>query len=74
MATTTTEHICDVDFHPFSGEPMEVRTNNWLVPGDLVCVMVTCEAHAEAVGGHSEQWWQRWLDDEGAAQGYTSLS
>ncbi len=53
---------------------MEVRTGNWLEPGDMVCVMVTCAEHAAAVGAQSRHWWEHWLDDEGAAWGYTSLS
>ncbi len=71
---TTTEHTCDVGFHPFTGDPMEVRTANWLVPGDMVCVMVTCQEHAANAGGHPHQWWLQWLTDEGAAYGYTTLS
>jgi hypothetical protein len=77
MATTdtsTTTQICDIGFHPFTSEPMEVRTGNWLEPGDMVCVMVTCAEHAAAVGAQSRHWWEHWLDDEGGAWGYTSLS
>jgi hypothetical protein len=71
---TTTEHICDVGFHPFRGELMEVRTGNWLVAGDMVCVMATCAEHAADVGGHPRPWWEEWLAGEGATYGYTSLS
>jgi hypothetical protein len=76
MATTdtSTTQICDIGFHRFTGEPMEVRTGNWLEPGDMVCVMVTCAEHAAAVGAQSRHWWEQWLDDEGGACGYTSLS
>ncbi len=75
MATSgTTTQICDIGFHAFTGEPMEVRTGNWLESGDMVCVMVTCAEHADMVGAQSRHWWEHWLDDEGAACGYTSLS
>jgi hypothetical protein len=53
---------------------MEVRTGNWLEPHDMVCVMVTCAEHAEAVGAQSRAWWEHWLDDQGRASGYSSLS
>lgn len=71
---TATEHYCDIDFHPFTGEPMEVRIANYQVPGDMVCVMVTCPDHASEIGGHPQHWWQQWLQGEGAAEGYTTLS
>ncbi|HEV2068554.1 MAG TPA: hypothetical protein VGR26_02030 [Acidimicrobiales bacterium] len=77
MATTdasTTTQICDIGFHRFTGEAMEVRTGNWLEPTDMVCVMVTCAEHADMVGAQSRHWWEHWLDDEGGAWGYTSLS
>jgi hypothetical protein len=72
--TSTTTQTCDIGFHPFTGEAMEVRTGNWLEPHDMVCVMVTCAEHAEAVGAQSRAWWEHWLHGEGRASGYLSLS
>ncbi len=72
--TTERQHICDIGFHPFRGELMEVRTGNWLVPGDMVCVMTTCAEHAADVGGQPRPWWEEWLAGERATYGYTSLS
>ncbi len=76
MATTTSiaVQLCDVGDHPIDGEVFEARTGNWLVPGDMVCVMAACEEHAELIGAHPRSWWKRWLAGEGSEQGYTSLS
>ena len=73
-SATTTPEICDVGFHPFTGEVMEVRIGNWLEPHDMVCVMITCPEHARALGAQSRAWWEHWLDGAGGDAGYTSLS
>jgi hypothetical protein len=74
ISETTTTHRCDIGDHDFDGEVFEARTGNWLVPGDMVCVMATCEAHSEAAGAHPRAWWVEWLRTEGATFGYSSLS
>jgi hypothetical protein len=68
------EQVCDFNDHRFTGEVFESRTGNWLVPGDMVCVMRTCADHAEVLAAHPRSWWVEWLEGEGAAMGYTSLS
>ena len=65
---------CDVGDHDIIGEAHEARTGNWAVPGDMVCVMVTCADHAPLAGAHPRAWWEQWLAGEGAAFGYSSLS
>ena len=75
MATTVTDAPrCDVGDHEIAGEIYEARTGNWLVPGDMVCVMLACADHADQVAAHTRAWWDNWLATEGAAYGYTSLS
>jgi hypothetical protein len=74
MTPTTTEHFCDVGLHTFTGEAMEVRTTNCFERSDMVCLMVTCEEHAPDGAVHPHRWWQQWLTEEGAAEGYTTLS
>ena len=70
---TTSQH-CDVADHDFDGEVFEARTGNWLVPGDMVCVMTACANHADEAAAHPRAWWENWLRTEGAALGYSSLS
>ncbi len=76
MAVTeqTSEHSCDVEDHLFVGEVFEARTSNWLIPGDMVCVMHACADHAPTVAAHTRSWWEEWLRGEGAEWGYTTLS
>jgi len=76
MATgeTTTTPRCDVGDHDIDGEIFEARTRNWAVPGDMVCVMLSCAEHAESAAAHTQAWWVQWLKAEGAAFGYSSLS
>ena len=66
--------ICDFDFHEFEGEVYESRTGNWLVPGDMVCVLHSCAEHAETLAAHTRAWWERWLETQGRAWGYLTLS
>ncbi len=66
--------ICDFDDHRFEGEVYESRTRNWLVPGDMVCVMASCATHAEELGAHPRAWWEHWLETQGRDWGYLSLS
>lgn len=76
MATneTTTTHRCDIGDHDFAGEVFEARTGNWLVPGEMVCVMTACADHASEAAAHPRAWWVEWLATEGAQFGYSSLS
>lgn len=74
ISHTTYIRHCDVGDHDIVGEAYEARTANWLVHGDMVCVMVACSAHADEVGAHTRAWWNQWLRAEGAGLGYTSLS
>lgn len=69
-----TEHVCDFDDHRFVGEVYESRTGNWLIPGDMVCVMKSCRRHAPQLAAHPRRWWERWLREEGALLGYQTLS
>jgi hypothetical protein len=66
--------ICDFDSQPIEGEVYESRTANWLERSDMVCVLQSCAEHAEDLGAHPRAWWQRWLETEGRAWGYLSLS
>ena len=68
------EQACDFDDHPFTGEVFEARTANWLIPGDIVCVMLVCAEHAPVLAAHPRSWWCEWLRGEGGAAGYTTLS
>lgn len=70
---TASQH-CDIGDHEILGEVHECRTGNWLVPGDMVCVMTTCADHAEQAAAHPRAWWVQWLRTEGASLGYSSLS
>ena len=72
--STSSTPRCDIGDHDIVGEVFEARTGNWLVPGDMVCVMRACADHAEAAAAHSRAWWERWMMTEGAAFGYSSLS
>ncbi len=78
MATTDTTVTvaprCDAGDHEITGEVYEARTGNWLIPGDMVCVMLACADHAAQLGAHTRAWWELWLVTEGAAYGYSSLS
>ncbi|MGH8917994.1 MAG: hypothetical protein ACRD0H_06590 [Actinomycetes bacterium] len=76
MAATQvlTEQVCDFNDHHFTGEVFESRTGNWLVAGDMVCVMHSCAEHAHALAAHPRSWWEAWLQGEGASYGYISLS
>ena len=65
---------CDVGDHDIVGEVYEARTGNWLIPGDMVCVMLACADHAEAAAAHPRAWWEEWMAGEGASFGYSSLS
>ncbi len=56
---TTTEHLCDVGFHSFTGEPVELHTGDWL-RGDTVCVMVTCGDHAPQLADDHDHRWDDW--------------
>ena len=69
-----TEKVCDFDQHRFTGEVFESRAGNWLVPGDLVCVLQACAEHAPQLAAHPRSWWEQWLRTEGASYGYMSLS
>ena len=40
----------------------------------MVCVMYSCAAHADEMGARSAAEWDRWLETEGRAYGYVSLS
>ncbi len=74
ISHTTYIRHCDVGDHDIVGEVYEARTGNWLVPGDMVCVMLACAAHAAQAGAHPRAWWEQWLTSEGAEFGYSSLS
>ena len=76
MAVTgeTQEQRCDVGDHVFTGEVFESRTRNWLIPGDMVCVMHACAEHAEVLAAHPRRWWEEWLRGEGGEWGFTTLS
>lgn len=71
--TTVSQH-CDIGDHEIAGEVYESRTGNWLVPGDMVCVMTACADHAQDAAAHPRAWWEEWLLTEGATLGYSSLS
>ena len=72
--TATVAPRCDACDREIVGEVYEARTANWLVPGDMVCVMWACADHAAQLAAHPRAWWDNWLDTEGAAFGYSSLS
>ena len=72
--TTTMTPRCDVGDHEIVGEVHEARTANWLIPGDMVCVMWACVDHAPQLAAHPRAWWELWLDNEGAGYGYSTLS
>ncbi len=78
MATTDTTRTvaphCDAGDHEIVGDVYEARTGNWLIPGDMVCVMLACADHAAQLGAHTRAWWELWLATDGAAYGYSSLS
>jgi hypothetical protein len=78
MATTDTTLTvaphCDAGDHEIVGDVYEARTGNWLVPGDMVCVMLACADHAPLLGAHPRAWWEQWLVNDGARYGYYSLS
>jgi hypothetical protein len=71
---TTVSRMCDIGDHPIVGEVHEARTGNWLVPGDMVCVMLACAGHARQAGAHPRAWWELWMLTEGADYGYSTLS
>lgn len=71
---TTASQLCDLGDHEIVGEVYESRTGNWLVPGDMVCVMLACAAHAPQLAAHTRTWWELWMATDGAACGYSSLS
>lgn len=71
---TTVSRRCDVGDHEIDGEVHEARTGNWLVPGDMVCVMLACAEHAPQAAAHTRAWWEEWMATDGAAYGYSSLS
>lgn len=71
---TTVSQLCDVEYHEIDGEVYEARTGNWLVPGDMVCVMLSCAEHAAQLAAHTRAWWEQWMASEGAGYGYSSLS
>ena len=74
LRTTVTAKTCDIADHDIIGEVYEARTGNWLIPGDMVCVMLACAEHAEQAGAHTREWWEAWLASDGAEFGYSSLS
>jgi hypothetical protein len=53
--TSVASPRCDVGDHDIVGEVYEARTGNWLIPGDMVCVMLACAEHAEAAAAHPER-------------------
>ena len=72
--TVTVAPRCDACDREILGDVYESRTGNWLVPGDMVCVMLACSDHATLLAAHTRAWWDRWLVTEGRAYGYVSLS
>jgi hypothetical protein len=67
-------YTCDYDDQEITGELFESRIPNPGDPTDMVCVMYACAAHAEEMGAKSAAEWDRWLQTEGGACGYVSLS
>ena len=72
--TVTVAPRCDAGDHEITGEVYEARTGNWLVPSDMVCVMLACADHAPLLAAHTRAWWEQWLVTDGARYGYHSLS
>jgi hypothetical protein len=72
--TTVSPRTCDIGDHEIVGEVYEARTGSWLVPGDMVCVMLACTEHAEEAAADTRAWWEQWMATEGATYGYSSLS
>ena len=72
--TTVTPKRCDIGDHDIIGDVHEARTGNWLVPGDMGCVMLACAEHAQVAAAHTREWWEGWMATEGAGYGYSSLS
>ncbi len=72
--TTTVAPRCDACDREIIGEVYEARTRNWLIPDDMVCVMLACADHALQLGARTRAWWEHWLANDGAAYGYISLS
>ena len=67
-------YTCDYDDQEIIGELFEARIVNPVDRTDMVCVMYACSAHAEDLGAKSVDWWDRWLESEGRAEGFVSLS
>jgi hypothetical protein len=72
--TSISNPRCDIGDHDIVGDVYEARTGNWLLAGDMVCVMLACAEHAEAAAAHTRAWWEHWMVTEGATFGYSSLS
>jgi hypothetical protein len=65
---------CDICNERIVGEVFEARIPRPSDPADMCCIMVACKEHADQIGAKSASYWEKWIEGEGAKQGFLWLS